>query len=263
MKTFRSVFTLAALVISSRTAVAAEPTSMGWNIDGVEREALVFAPTAGGPQDKHPLIFVFHGHGGAMMGTARWGFDLEWPQAIVICPQGLATPSGLDPKGKLPGWQRLKGEDNDRDLKFVDAMVSTMRRKYGVDDRRIFAAGFSNGAFFSLLLWVERTDVFAGFTLVAGDLAPGEHLPAANPVLHIAGEADQKVTPYKSRATIAVERRIDEAGGAGQGCGAGCTIYRGKANVKVLWHRGGHEVPPNAARLGVAFFKANGSSRAE
>jgi len=249
--------------MSASAATAAEPTRMGWNLDGVEREALVFAPTAGGPQEKHPLVFVFHGHGGAMGGAARWGFEHEWPRAIVVCPQGLATPSGRDPKGKLPGWQRLKGEDKDRDLKFVDAMLSTLRHRYAVDDRRIYSAGFSNGAFFSLLLWIERTDVFAGFTVIAGDLEPGERLPSAKPVLHIAGETDAKVTPEKARATIVEERRVNEAGGGGQGCGAGCTRYPGKAEVEVFWHRGGHEVPPNAARLGVAFFKSIGASPGE
>jgi polyhydroxybutyrate depolymerase len=259
MKAFRTLFTCVVLAALARPASPAEPTVMGWKVDGIEREALVFEPTAGGPNEKHPLVFVFHGHGGAMTAAARFGFQRDWPRAIVVCPQGLIGPSGLDPEGNLPGWQRLKGEQGDRDLKFVDAMLTTLRRKYAVDDSRVFAAGFSNGAFFSLLLWMERTDVFAGFTLIAAALEPSQRLPSPKPVLHIAGETDPKVTPQKAKATIAEELRVNDAQGEGRICGRGCTLHRGKANVEVIWHPGGHEVPPQAAMRGVAFFKGIGA----
>ncbi len=171
---------------------------MTWTVDGVEREAVVFAPTAESPRGRHPLILAFHGHGGNMTGTSRWGLQNRWPQAIVVYPQGLDTPSGLDPKGRKPGWQRLAGDQGNRDLKFTDAMLATLRQKFKVDDRRVFATGFSNGAFFTLLLWIERRDTFAAFAVVAGALDPSQHLNTAKPVLHIGGESDPKVTRRNS-----------------------------------------------------------------
>jgi predicted esterase len=71
-----------------------------------------------------------------------------WPGAVIVYPQGLKTPSQVDPQGNFPGWQVRAGQAglNDRDLKFFDAMLATMRQKFPVDNARIYATGFSNGA---------------------------------------------------------------------------------------------------------------------
>lgn len=246
---------LLCLFALSATVHAAE-RRMTWNIGGVEREALVFTPTIGGADREHPLIFAFHGHGGKMGGASKWDLQNQWPEAIVVYPQGLPTPSNLDPKGRLPGWQRLGGDQGDRDLKFVDAMLASMHKEFRVDDKRIFATGFSNGAFFTFLLWIERTRTFAAYAIVAGALLPEQRLPAAAPVLHIAGHKDPKVTPEKVAPTVVEERRANAADSAGQNCGGECTLYHGNADVKVVWHPGGHVYPPMAARLSVEFFKA-------
>jgi polyhydroxybutyrate depolymerase len=256
MRSMKPFSVLLPLALAMRSAEAAPPVPMNWTVDGVQREALVFAPSAGTAQDRHPLIFAFHGHGGNMTGASQWGLQDRWPQAIVVYPQGLPTPNKLDVQGLRPGWQRLAGAENDRDLKFFDTMLAGLRGIYRVDDQRIYATGFSNGAFFTLLLWIQRSDVFAGFAIVAGALEPSQHLPSAKPVLQIAGEKDALVTLAKVEPTIAEERRVDQAAAAGQNCGTGCTLYRGdKADVKVVTHPGGHVIPPQATELTVEFFQ--------
>jgi polyhydroxybutyrate depolymerase len=236
---------------------AAEPRLMTWDIDGTHREALVFAPSAGAPNDKHPLIFVFHGHGGNMRGFARHtALAQHWPEAIVVVPQGLNTPSARDPNGRKPGWQRLAGGSN-ADLKLFDAMLTSMHHEFSVDDRRVFATGFSNGAFFSLLLWIERGDRLAAVSIVAGALDPSQHLTTPKPVLHIAGDKDPLVTPAKVAVTVAEERRADGAEGQSRSCGERCTLYHGtRDDVKFITHPGGHEYPKAAAGWTVEFFKS-------
>jgi polyhydroxybutyrate depolymerase len=230
---------------------------MTWDIDGARREALVFAPSPAAPNAKHPLVFVFHGHGGNMRGFAEHtALAQHWPEAIVVVPQGLDTPSARDPKGRKPGWQRLAGGSN-ADLKLFDAMLATMHHEFSVDDRRVFATGFSNGAFFSLLLWIERSDTLAAVSIVAGALDPSQHLTTPKPVLHIAGDRDPLVTPAKVAVTVAEERRANGAEGQGQSCGEHCTLYRGaRDNVKFITHPGGHEYPKAAAAWTVDFFKS-------
>ena len=101
--------------------------------------------------------------------------------------------------------------------------------------------------------------MFAGFAIVAGSLEPSQHLSTAKSVLHIAGKKDPKVTPAKVEPTVAEERRVNGAGAPGQGCGEGCTVYHGsKADVRVIWHPGGHVYPPRAVALSVEFFKSLG-----
>jgi polyhydroxybutyrate depolymerase len=259
MRTLKSILLVLLLMSAAHSVFGAEGARMTWVVDGVEREALVFAPTAESPRGSHPLIFAFHGHGGNMNGASHWGLHERWPQAIVVYPQGLDTPSILDPRGRKPGWQRLAGDQGNRDLRFTDAMLATMRQKFKVDDRRVFATGFSNGAFFTLLLWIERRDTFAAFAVVAGALDPSQHLTMAKPVLHIGGQADPLVTPAKFEPTIAAERQIDGALGQAVACGAGCTRYVGsKAEVRTFIHPGGHVYPPNAAELTVDFFRQAG-----
>jgi len=41
----------------------AESKIMTWKIDGVERQAIVYSPTAKSPSGKAPLVLAFHGHG--------------------------------------------------------------------------------------------------------------------------------------------------------------------------------------------------------
>src|SRR5260370_7490303 len=73
-------------------------------------------------------------------------FQNFWPEAIVVYPQGLPTPGIImDQKGEKPGWQREAGQQNDRDLKFVDAMLAMLRQKYSIDETRVYATGFSTG----------------------------------------------------------------------------------------------------------------------
>src|SRR5436853_3890230 len=133
--------TTALLTLSS---FAAEPTPTTWMVDGVQREALVYVPST---SSKSPVIFAFHGHGGNMHFAARgMAFQNAWPDAIVVYPEGLPTPGiVLDREGKKAGWQDYAGQENNRDLKFVDEMLKSLREKYSVDDSRIYATGFSNG----------------------------------------------------------------------------------------------------------------------
>ena len=245
-------------------STAAQAGVVSWTVYGVKREALVFEPTAKAEGGKVPLVFVFHGHGGNAEGAARnMGLQKAWPEALVVYMQGLPTQSKRDPEGRQNGWQRDGGDQGDRDLKFIDAALAGLRGKYPVDDHRIYATGFSNGAFFTYLLWAERGKTFAALAPCAGLVWPTVHLSLPRPVLHIAGEADDIVPFDAQKKTIELDRQINHAAeGAGVSCGEGCTRYPSspKGNpVEVALHSGGHIFPPNAAALIVRFFKEHSS----
>lgn len=123
-------------------AVAVEPERQEWRVDGVTREGLVYAP-ATAIIASAPVIFAFHGHGGTMKNAARsFAYHTEWPEAITVYLQGLNTPGKLtDPEGKKPGWQSSPGDQQDRDLKFYDIVLASLKKDYKVDDKRIFSTG--------------------------------------------------------------------------------------------------------------------------
>jgi polyhydroxybutyrate depolymerase len=256
----RILFLLIILIASAPPALA--QTTMTWTLDGVQRQALVFAPAPVLATNAQPvpLVFAFHGHGGNMQAASQvMHLQTLWPAAVIVYPQGLNTPSQVDPQGNFPGWQVRAGQAglNDRDLKFFDAMVATMRQKFPVDNSRIYATGFSNGAIFSYLLWAERGKVLAAFGICAGKLDPAEHFTLPRSVVVIGGTNDNVLPFADQQQTIQLDRQIDNATGPGQPCGPICTFYPSTSQTPVVTriHSGGHVYPPWAGAAIVEFLK--------
>ncbi len=263
-----------------------------WQVDGVMREALVYSPPLSGKTNPAPVVFVFHGHNGLMRDMVKL-FHIEtlWPEAIVVYMQGLNTPGHLnDFTGKQPGWQRLAGDQKDRDLKFFDAVLATLKKDFLVDSKRIYATGHSNGGAFTYLLWEERGNEFAAFapsgagsislfgasenreaflrSLSEGDKKRLEHILAITPdssskyiprpVLHIAGKNDPLVKFAWQKPTIEAVKKLDEcAGGATWTKDHRCVIYKSKLGTDVLTyiHSAKHSVPAEMPEIIVEFFK--------
>lgn len=149
------------------------PVARTWDVDGVKREALIREPakrTEGGI----PVVFDFHGHGGTARNSDRVHHLHEaWPEALVVSMQGLPSPGHLtDAEGKKAGWQRRPGDQGDRDLKFFDAVLASLKRDYPIDGRRVYATGHSNGGAFVYLLWATRGDALAACAPVATAAGP-------------------------------------------------------------------------------------------
>jgi polyhydroxybutyrate depolymerase len=188
-------------------AAPAEPKKVEWKVDDNRREALVVASSSSEPA---PLVFVWHGHGGTMRHAANtMGFHKQWPDAVVVYPQGLPTPGALtDPEGKLPGWQKIAGDQSDRDLKFFDEMLKSLKKDHKIDEKRIYSTGHSNGGAFTYLLWSQRGDVFAA---VAPSAAGGRAVQGIKPLpcLHVMGESDPLVRPELQKRTLDVVKKTN------------------------------------------------------
>lgn len=237
---------------------AREPVLTKWTVEGTEREALVFAPSASS-NAKAPVILAFHGHGGNMRFAARgMHFQDAWPEAFVVYLQGLPT-SGivLDQKGVKPGWQHDAGQMNDRDLKFVDAVLATLHEKYSVDERRIYATGFSNGGLFTYLLWAQRPNVFAAFAPGGAVILPSVRVTQPRPALHFGGERDRLARFAKQQQTIDQVRQLNGCATRGESCGTYCTLYPSATGtpVETFIHPGGHLYPPPVTAVIVRFFQ--------
>lgn len=245
--------TLIALAFS---LLAADPERMEFTVDGATREALVAAPSKksdGAP----PLVFGFHGHGGSMRNAARtFRLHEEWPEAVVVYMQGLPTKGKTDPEGKKAGWQKDVGDYEDRDLKFFDVVLAAMKDKHGIDERRIYCTGHSNGGGFTYLLWSQRADLFAA---IAPSAAGGRHVRTSKPlpVLHLASESDA-VVPFATQSlVIGAVKKLNGCEGDGKEWATGATIFESSkgAPMVVFLHDGGHKYPPAGPALIVKFFK--------
>jgi len=229
-----------------------------FKVDGIAREALAYIPSTA-KEKPTPAVFVFHGHGGTASAIARrLPIKRHWPEAISIYMQGLNTPGRLtDPQGKVPGWQKTSGEEQDRDLKFFDAVLTRLEQDYKLDKKRVFATGHSNGGAFTYLLWAERGDTFAAVAPCAG-FALGSMLKLKpKPMLHIAGENDPLVKfEWQERAIEAV-RKLNGCDAEGKPWADHCTLYPSSSGTPVVAfiHPGKHEVPAQAPALIAKFFK--------
>jgi polyhydroxybutyrate depolymerase len=251
---------LLATAALSHAASAQQPRRMTWKVDGVEREALVYGPAVPSASGKAPVIFAFHGHGGTMRSFERVAhFETAWPEAIVVYLQGLPIASSVDPGGVSSGWDtgpEALRERTNRDLDLVDTVLTAIKREFQIDESRVYASGFSNGALMAFLLWASRSASFAAVAPVAGivrDWRP----PVPRPVIYIGGTRDPLVTAAMQRETLASVLAIDGATGAGEPCGAGCTFHKSTTGtpVRSITHEGGHEYPPFATEAIVTFFK--------
>jgi len=253
-------FALAILSLLAASGRAGEPRLMSWTVGKIEREGILFAPDSPPKSGGSPLLFVFHGHGGNMRASARGTkYQDLWPEAVVVYMQGLPTVTRIDPEGKRAGWQHLPGDNADRDLKLVDTALAALRKKYTIDDNRIYATGFSNGAFFTYLLWDQRPETFAALAPCAGLPRPQLKLTTPKPAFIVSGEKDQVVKIDDQKAAIERIRKLDSATADGKTGDDQTTVYSSEKGtpVETLIHPGAHTLPPEAPRLIVEFFKAH------
>jgi polyhydroxybutyrate depolymerase len=195
-----------------------------------------------------------------MQHAARtFHFHTLWPEAIVVYMQGLNTPGRLtDPDGAKPGWQIAAGVQDDRDLKFFDAVLATLKAENRINVKRIYATGHSNGGSFTYLLWAKRGDVFAAVAPSAAVDARDVSSLKPKPVFHSAGEKDPLVKFAWQQRMIRALRSLNQ-------CSAGepwehesdCTLYRSKIGAPVVTfiHSGTHQFPERAPELIVKFFQ--------
>jgi len=236
-----------------------------WVVEGIERTALIAVPVGTTTHTGLPLVFAFHGHGGSSKQAARsLRIHEEWPEAIVVYPQGLKTPGRLtDPEGKRSGWQHGPGDQEDRDLKFFDAMLENLYKIYDVDKKRVYSTGHSNGGAFTYLLWALRGDTFAAFA-PSGAAAPRPKLRLfkPKPVLHVAGRQDTLVKFDWQEATMKALRRLNQCGeGEPWGEKEWCTLYTSEVGAPVVTciYPRGHKFPAEAPAIIVKFLKEQGS----
>ena len=240
------------LTVGIMLATQVAPRVESFVVEGVTRQATIIDGVGPAP---HPLVIAFHGHGGNMRNASR-SFHVQelWPEATVVYPEGLPTKGRTDPAGTKNGWQQSIGENGDRDIKFVDAILRYVK---DVDPKRIYAMGHSNGGRFTYVLWANRGDVFAAYG-PSGSPATGllrNFKPA--PVFHTAGERDQIVPFPGQQLTINALIRLDHGNISKAKKDGYITLIPGEDGTEVGTYvfPDGHMFPPEAARATVELFK--------
>jgi polyhydroxybutyrate depolymerase len=113
-------------------------------VSGVKRTYGVFVPDTYDSKKTFPLVFVLHGDGGTGAGIRGSFTALETEaagNAIFVYPDGLNQTWIIDPAAGLLA-----------DAGFIDALAADLGKTHCTDNTRLFAVGFSKGAYFANML---------------------------------------------------------------------------------------------------------------
>ncbi|CAM5999231.1 unnamed protein product [Sphagnum balticum] len=128
-----------------------------------------------------------------------WHHKADVEGFIAVFPDGLARdPERPQSFMRNPQFWNAgvasSGANRPDDVAFVRKLIDVIKQDHKIDDRRIYATGFSNGAAMSWRLAVELSDLIAAVGPVAGFLAiPEPKLIKAVPALVIACEDDPMI----------------------------------------------------------------------
>lgn len=162
---------------------------------GGERTAIVHVPPTAVRSRPMPLVLVLHGGGGNADGAIRMsqmnasadrlGFLVAYPNGTGAFKSTLLTWNAWN----CCGYAMKKQVD---DVAFLRALVLRLESDHGVDPKRIFVTGLSNGAMMAHRVGCEMSDVVAAIAPVAGAMNTDSCAPA-NPVSVVMfhGTADQ------------------------------------------------------------------------
>jgi len=177
-------------------------TTLTPTIQGTVRTAIVHVPT--GDATTTPVALVVNMHGSrstAVQQEILSGMDAtaDADTFIVVYPQAdIQAGNGFEwnvPGQPLFGGAAVPAGSAD-DVSFVEHLVTSLEQRYCIDQRRVFATGFSGGARMASQLGCDASATFAAVAPVSGLRLPAP-CPStrAVPVVAFHGTSDP-VDPY-------------------------------------------------------------------
>ena len=127
-----------------------------------EDEWYEYVPECYDPEKKTPLVLSMHG--GLMTGWGQavytsWTMVADRDNVIVVFPnahtrrlwtlEATELERSLDEQLPDDMKQNLADNDENPDIKFVFALLKYLKKKYNIDEERIFMQGMSNGNMFT------------------------------------------------------------------------------------------------------------------
>jgi polyhydroxybutyrate depolymerase len=204
-------------LIPGACAGAGHPYTPGVNcrvleVDGHPRRFVAYVPRR--RPARAPVVLMFHGSSGTgeqFLRISGWREQADATGLVAVFPTGLryhvldgdrehATKwNGFELAGQVDLADKPPGYPADApwpadDVGFTDAILADLEAQLPIDERRIFASGFSNGADFAARLAVERSTTFAAAGLVAGGLRTAQTPARPVPTSLVVGTLDEGVT---------------------------------------------------------------------
>jgi polyhydroxybutyrate depolymerase len=150
---------------------------MPLSIQGLTRRCVVYVPRSYDGRTARPLVVALHAAGedpDSFLDYSNWHSLAEAHGFIVLAPEGLPLHPGSSPVPMVNPrvWNSGQyGEHRERtdydDVAFVVGAVDEVCRRWAVDGRRVYLAGYSNGGAMAFRLAAERADRFTALAAVS------------------------------------------------------------------------------------------------
>lgn len=176
-----------------------------FDLSGLSRSYELYVPTKrpmsqNGTTLAYPLLIVLHGSGASgddmreMTKLDSIGEAMRW---VVAFPNGERGAGGLFPSDWDAGTCcGAAGREHIDDVGFIQATIDTIQANLPIDKRRIYVAGFSDGARMAHTLACALAGRITAIAAVSGSMKDDACVPSRTmPVIAIHGDADD-IVPY-------------------------------------------------------------------
>jgi polyhydroxybutyrate depolymerase len=169
-----------------------------------QRTFIAYLPDSANPTTPVPFVYVFHGAtqtGQALYDMTEYSKIADSDGIAVVFPDGQGASSATG-SGSLAPWSVTDGpglcglgtlvsNPNAVDFAFVDAMKTDVLQDQCLDDKHIFATGFSMGGYFSHHIACDRPDFRAAGPHSGGTMADLSSCKTSHmPIIIFHGDAD-------------------------------------------------------------------------
>lgn len=183
------------VTIDTVTFNASNRSNSAFVSSGQKREYLLYVPRSYDRAKPTSLVISMHGAGGwpaQQMKLSGWNRLADAHGFIVVYP---SAAEGVGPRI----WHVDRGGGLERDVRFISALIDTVRASYNIDTSKIYANGISNGGGMTFVLSCRLGDRIAAFGMVAAaQTLPWSWCPDRRPAPMMAfhGTGDHMI-PYR------------------------------------------------------------------
>ncbi|RYG46680.1 hypothetical protein EON79_09505 [bacterium] len=170
---------------------------------GVTRKFILRVPKAYDASKPVPLVIVLHGWtstAAAMESYSGMAEEAEKRGYVSVFPDGLGQSQGWN-----AGFIDLSFQKKD-DIGFIGELMTETGKQVGIDPKRIYVCGHSNGAFLTYAVGAKYGDKIAAIGAVAGTIG----LPKST-------GKNMIPDPAAKLSVIAIHGRLDPTVGYGGG----------------------------------------------
>lgn len=135
------------------------------SFDGVKHDFIIELPDKA---EGAALVVMLHGYGDTAVGfrnTVHFEEEANPLGYAVVYVTGASNPNDST---SASGWNSGLGMDGNKDVEFLISLAEYLQKEYSFDKNRIFAVGFSNGAFMTHRLAMEAGTTYSACVCVAG-----------------------------------------------------------------------------------------------